>query len=68
MIKFVEWVSSKEGVDALENLGKNHFWQFYEHLEKKGLSQRRIYMYALSISKLWKEMGRTKQAPRPKFK
>ena len=67
MIKFVEWASSQPGVKTLENLGRVHFWKFYEHLERKGLSQRRIYMYSLSISKLWKAMGRPKKAPRPNF-
>ena len=67
MIKFVTWASSRPGVATLENVGKKHFWLFYEHLEQKGLSKRRIYMYSLSISKLWKAMGRPKQAPRPNF-
>ncbi len=66
LLRFAEWLAqTRPGVSAIDNIGRRHVYEFYEHLVLEGRSETTIYKYYLAISKLWAAMDRRGSPPEP---
>jgi len=65
---FVLWVfQNKKGVKKVDNIGRKHVYEFYEHLQMGGMADKTIYNYFLAIEKIWIESEKKGVPPKPRL-